>query len=177
MRRTKAFTLIELLVVVAIISLLSSVVIASVSDAREKARSQALVESIKQMMTGLELYNQDHNNIYPGETRPGFVQEGMIFYIMTKSGTGTFQYQDDMTNVGDLKTKLKPYFDISSISNNLKDGEQIIYYWDGYGSACVGQTSTPRFMIIFGEILENDNIPNYSFLGVETEPIYNCLSI
>ncbi|MFZ3011486.1 MAG: type II secretion system protein [Minisyncoccia bacterium] len=54
--RTKGFTLIELLVVVAIISLLSSVVFASLNSAREKARDARRKVDLKQIQTALELY-------------------------------------------------------------------------------------------------------------------------
>lgn len=53
---TKGFTLIELLVVVAIISLLSSVVFASLNTAREKARDARRKVDLKQIQTALELY-------------------------------------------------------------------------------------------------------------------------
>lgn len=62
--KTKGFTLIELLVVVSIISLLSSVILASVRDAREKAQVRAFVENLKQVQTALELYRTDYG-IYP----------------------------------------------------------------------------------------------------------------
>ncbi len=67
------FTLIELLVVVAIISLLSSVVIGSLNEARAKARDQALIQSIKQTQAALELYYNKYGE-YPdnshGDTTP-----------------------------------------------------------------------------------------------------------
>ena len=55
----KAFTLIELLVVIAIISLLSSVVLASLSAAREGARDAARLSDTKNVMTAIELYKND----------------------------------------------------------------------------------------------------------------------
>jgi prepilin-type N-terminal cleavage/methylation domain-containing protein len=62
--KQKAFTLIELLVVVAIISLLSSVVIASLQGSREKAAITKLKEQVRQIQTALELYRSD-NGRYP----------------------------------------------------------------------------------------------------------------
>jgi len=61
--KKKGFTLIELLVVVAIISLLSSVVMASLNSARAAARDVHRRTSLKQVATALELvrkklYNQ-----------------------------------------------------------------------------------------------------------------------
>jgi type II secretion system protein G len=62
--KTKGFTLIELLVVVAIISLLSSVVLAAVGDAREKAKARAFRQELSQFVNAMELYRID-NNRYP----------------------------------------------------------------------------------------------------------------
>lgn len=58
------FTLIELLVVVAIISLLSSIVLASLNTARAKARDAYRKQELKQIETALELYYNNHGN-YP----------------------------------------------------------------------------------------------------------------
>ncbi len=60
----KGFTLIERLVVIAIIGLLSSVVLASLSSARAKARDAQRLSGIKQMQLALELY-YDKNGYYP----------------------------------------------------------------------------------------------------------------
>ena len=60
----RGFTLIELLVVIAIIGILSSVVLASLNSAREKARDARRVSDLKQMQVALELYYDSHN-AYP----------------------------------------------------------------------------------------------------------------
>ncbi len=51
----KGFTLIELLVVVAIISLLSSIVLATLSDARDRVRQVAFREYLGQVVSAIEL--------------------------------------------------------------------------------------------------------------------------
>lgn len=56
----KGFTLIELLVVIAIISLLSSVVLASVNEAREKAKISRARADLQQIYTAFMLYVNDH---------------------------------------------------------------------------------------------------------------------
>ena len=62
--RQKGFTLIELLVVIAIIGILSSVVLASLNDARQKSRDARRVSDINQLKLALELY-YDSNGNYP----------------------------------------------------------------------------------------------------------------
>ena len=59
------FTLIELLVVIAIIGLLSSVVLASLSGARESARDARRASDFNQLRTAIELYFTDTGE-YPG---------------------------------------------------------------------------------------------------------------
>ncbi len=65
LRNKKGFTLIELLVVVSIISLLASVVLASVNSARSKGRDARRLEDLQQIRNALELYANDHNGSYP----------------------------------------------------------------------------------------------------------------
>ncbi len=59
----RGFTLIELLVVIAIIGILSSVVLASLNSARQKARDARRIADIKQLQLANELYN-DTNGAY-----------------------------------------------------------------------------------------------------------------
>jgi len=65
--KTRGFTLIELLVVIAIISLLSSIVIASLGQARSKARDSKRVQDLIQVRTALEQYALDNNGLYPAD--------------------------------------------------------------------------------------------------------------
>ncbi len=60
----KGFTLIELLVVISIIGLLSSVVLASVTKVRDRARVVSRLASANQIYTALQMYINDHKH-YP----------------------------------------------------------------------------------------------------------------
>jgi prepilin-type N-terminal cleavage/methylation domain-containing protein len=58
------FTLIELLVVIAIIGMLSSIILASLNSARNKARDARRISDLRQVKNALELY-YDANGSYP----------------------------------------------------------------------------------------------------------------
>ena len=67
----RGFTLIELLVVIAIIGILSSVVLASLSTARQKSRDAKRISDVGQIQLALELYF-DANQSYPSTTPSGY---------------------------------------------------------------------------------------------------------
>ena len=60
--RNKGFTLIELLVVISIIGLLSSVVLASVNEARARARDARRISDLNQIRNALALYYSQNGN-------------------------------------------------------------------------------------------------------------------
>ena len=62
--KNKGFTLIELLVVVAIIGVLATVVLGSLSSARVKAQDTKRIAIVKQLETALEMYHLDKGE-YP----------------------------------------------------------------------------------------------------------------
>lgn len=64
MNRQKGFTLIELLVVIAIIGVLSSVALASLNQARIKARDASRISQLTEIRKALELYYLDRG-YYP----------------------------------------------------------------------------------------------------------------
>jgi prepilin-type N-terminal cleavage/methylation domain-containing protein len=94
---TSGFTLVELLVVVAIIALLSSVVLASLTGARQKGRDAKRVADIKQLQLALELY-YDANSSYPSATDLSggiLVTNGYIAVMPvdpTNTGSETYSY-------------------------------------------------------------------------------------
>lgn len=67
--RKRGFTLIELLVVVAIISLLSSIVIASLTSARQKSTDASILATAREIKSTLEMHRNEQtsfNGLIPG---------------------------------------------------------------------------------------------------------------
>ncbi len=65
--KKRGFTLIELLVVISIIGLLSSIVLASLQESRQKARDSEVISGIIQLRNAIALYREENNNNYPGD--------------------------------------------------------------------------------------------------------------
>jgi len=61
----RAFTLIELLVVIAIIAILAAILFPVFAKARERAKSTACLNNLKQIATAFRMYSDDHDGAYP----------------------------------------------------------------------------------------------------------------
>lgn len=71
MKIGKGFTLIELLVIISIIALLSSIVFASLQQARIKTRNAERNSYIIQYRNALELYASENDGLYPLDDNMG----------------------------------------------------------------------------------------------------------
>lgn len=66
-RNNFGFTLIELMVVMSIISLMSSIVLSALSNARAKARDGIRLQDMRTLQTAIAMYRSDNNDKLPLE--------------------------------------------------------------------------------------------------------------
>lgn len=119
MRKPSAFTLVELLVVIGIIAVLVSILLPSLSKAREQANRVRCLSNIRQIYTAHMLYAMDHRDQIPlgfnyfkglanqlwdngGGTNPRYLAMGVLvkadlisspaFYYCPSEGHPRFQY-------------------------------------------------------------------------------------
>lgn len=61
----RAFTFIELLIVISILALLSSLIFPSIAKAKSSAQRTSCASNLRQLGTGLSLYQSDYDDTYP----------------------------------------------------------------------------------------------------------------
>jgi prepilin-type N-terminal cleavage/methylation domain-containing protein/prepilin-type processing-associated H-X9-DG protein len=92
MQRKKGFTLIELLVVVAIIALLISILLPSLSRARELSKRLVCAANVKGLGTAFKIYSNDNEEQWP---TPAFSEQDAIINWFNQ-GTGNTLYNPDV---------------------------------------------------------------------------------
>ena len=152
----KGFTLIELLVVISIISLLSSVILAGVKVARDKANHRAFRSEIMQFVNALEMFRNDHGGRYPNEVNTA-IHEYPYWYQGCNNGLSNCR--DERTEYssvdGPLETVMSKY--INGLPNARGANGQFSWWFHenvpatNYSNIkyrCTGDSVIPRYLIM-----------------------------
>lgn len=146
MTNKKGFTLIELLVVISIISLMSSIVLAGISSARNKAIDSKKIQLAREYMKALALY-YDNNNAYP-DSYPLDADDALCLGIGNPSGTclnGTAT--NPALKPTNINLQLAPYIPgpPASLDDVMISGQN----YRGIGYRCIGAINCTTEYAIF----------------------------
>lgn len=108
--RAGGFTLIELLVVIAIIGVLSSVVLASLSVARERARNASYLAQIREYQKALALHYSVQGS-YPGNATWGCIGVGFPGGVCWSSAS----YTENNSTAVAFRAAVAPYMDATKV--------------------------------------------------------------
>jgi prepilin-type N-terminal cleavage/methylation domain-containing protein len=152
------FTLIELLIVIAIISILASMLIPALKNARDMAKSITCKSNLKQLGLGMTLYTSDNNGFwpkYPAETSDWTRWDGKIVDYV---GYNRETHSPAIFYCPSSKYRLAPGSPGVSTSVYYTEGESFSYYMNKYCSAYASSTypirnqkiglSTKPFMLL-----------------------------
>ncbi|NCS99341.1 type II secretion system protein [Candidatus Parcubacteria bacterium] len=162
MNKKLGFTLIELLVVIAIIGLLASVVLASLSSARERAAWSKFDQEILQIKTATQLYREKNNGEWPASSDVTFNSPGALLETLNSSGL----YSGDLSETPDGH-RLASFDNIETGGGYIMSCDK----WVDGGDAFVFYISDD------GETKSNSNVFGDLYVNGDLQASYSCSSL
>jgi len=159
---SRGFTLIELMVVISIIALLSSIVLASLKTARDKAQQKAFRQQMNQFIIALELYKADYGQ-YPHENQGATIDKAFFYNRKMDNSTAMYNAHTGAT----FHTEIKNYISKTpEMINPVAGSGTLSYqYYTNSGSAQPGNSLKKCFNDI--------NIPSYVIIVYIDATNYN----
>ena len=134
LHKKNGFTLIELLVVVAIIGILATVVLSSLSSARESARDARRLSDIKTIQTALEIYHLE-NGSYP---RSAVLASGIPDNDPHNAMSSNTSWDALETLMG-VTLPRDPINDVVGDGDDLRNNSGYAYFYRSLNGPCRGQ--------------------------------------
>ena len=174
MKRSKAFTLIELLVVVAIIALLISILLPSLSRARELSKRTVCAANLRGIGQAMYIYAQDDPQVFPAiaQTYTSTSSNLHLFFPQDRttapSTTGIPSPTVDMWAVVRANNTTPKQFICPSTTDTADPAQDTTAYYD-FASA---GSSMPGAGIHLSYAYQYQHHPNRRVIGTSSEPTF-----
>ncbi len=166
MRRPKAFTLIELLVVIAIIALLISILLPSLSRARELSKRTVCAANERGIGQAMYIYAQDDPAVFPAVAQVVQANTGMmrIFNnqdrVNVPSTTGTPSPTVDLWTIIRAGNSTPKQFICPSTTDQPDPAQDVTAYYDFFSNANLSYA------------YQYQHDPNRRLIGTSSEPTF-----
>lgn len=144
----KGFTLIELIIVISVITVLSTIVLAAMSQGRVKARDTQRISDLAQIQLALRVY-KDSNGAYPVFDEGISIGKGSLFDI-----------------------KMKDFFPVIP-SDPLGSFATTYEYFYGSDVHCKALDNSKRYIVILARTMEKSSSANWATICGSDTPFKN----
>jgi prepilin-type N-terminal cleavage/methylation domain-containing protein len=161
----EGFTLIEILVVVILLGILATIIIPQISVSTEDAKLNTLKTNLNHLRSAVELYYYQHNNTYPGATKPtdgtavGSDADAEAAFIPQLT-----QYTDlsgEVATSGDSTYQFGPYIKSATLPTNpFNNRTDVVCDYDEDNITTrdsSGDTAGYKFYSVTGVLISGDN--------------------